>query len=462
MLVQLAVIGNAQGVVVIRDVTAIDMVGSTPKAGMTVIVEGNRIANIGRKLKVPKSAAVIDGRGKFLIPGLWDMHSHFLFEQVRDPFMKLSIANGVTGVRDLGSEQLDLLIEIRRSIAESKTVGPRIVAAGPIVDGPKPVWPFSIPVANADEGRKAVQSLKTKGADFVKVYSLLSRDSYFAIADEAKKQKIPFAGHVPNTVTTAEASDAGQKSIEHIRVYLDVSTDEQALRQERLDAEAKGQSELNRVRGAQHARLLETFNEEKVRLLAGRFAKNGTWFVPTLTVHRSFAFFHDPAFVADPRLKYMPEFLTGYWKTQRERMPEEATKRNRVFYTRDLQVVGLMHEGGAKLLAGSDTMNPFIFPGFSLHDELALLVEAGLTPLEALRTATANPAAFLDMEKDLGTIEKGKFADLVLLDANPLSDIRNTTKINAVIANGRLFDRAALDALLSEAEKWAAPGVTPQ
>jgi imidazolonepropionase-like amidohydrolase len=440
--------------VIFNRVTLIDVKDGRLNSEMTLVVTGNRISAIGRagKVRVPKDAEVVDASGKFLIPGLWDMHSHFLFESFREPFIKLLVANGITGVRDLGGEQLEQLNQIRQSITEGRVLGPRLVAAGPIVDGPKPVWEFSIPVANAEDGRKAVRTLKEKGADFVKVYSLLSRESYFAIADEAKKQKIPFAGHVPNAVTTAEATDAGQKSIEHIRIYLDVSTDEKELRRERLEAEAKGLSEFNKVRGAQTTRILNTISEEKVRQLAERFTRNGTWFVPTLTVHRGFAFLNDAAFTADSRLKYMPEVMKSYWKTQREQTPEEVTKRNRLFYTKDLQLVGLMHSAGARLLAGSDMMNPYVYPGFSLHDELALLVEAGLTPLEALRTATINPAIFLEMEKSLGTIEKGKLADLVLLDANPLEDIKNTTRIAGVVVNGKYLPKSELEKLLAQAE----------
>ena len=448
-------VAQSQGTLVIKDVTLIDMISQSPKKAFTVIVENGRIGRIGRGTKPPNGATVIDGRGKFLIPGLWDMHTHFLFESFRGSFMKLAVANGVTGVRDMGGEQLDQLGRIKQEIGDGTVVGPRLFAAGPIVDGPKPVWEFSIPVGNPEEGRKAVQTLKSKNADFVKVYSRLSRDAYFAIANEAKKQNIPFAGHVPNAVTNLEASDAGQKSIEHIRIYIDASSDEQALRRELDEAEAKGVAELNKVRLEQVNRVLSTFREEKVRSLAERFAKNGTWFVPTLAVHRSFAFLKDPSFIGDPRMKYMSETLQSYWKTQRERTPDGVVRRNLLYYPKDLQVVGLMHRSGARLLAGSDTMNPYIYPGFSLHDELALLVEAGLTPLEALRAATVNPAVFLGIDKTLGTIESGKLADLVLLDANPLVDIRNTTKINAVIANGRLFDRAALDRMLSEAENAA-------
>ncbi len=454
-LFSVSILAQEKRSVVFRNVTLIDMRSEPPQQNMTVVVEANRIGKIGKNIKIPKNAEVIDASGKFLIPGLWDMHSHFLFEGLKEPFMKLFIPNGVTGVRDLGGELLEQLSQIRQSITEGKILGPRIVAAGPIVDGPKPVWKFSIPVSNAEEGRKAVRTLKEKGADFVKVYSLLSRDSYFAIADEANKQKIPFAGHIPNAVTAVEASEAGQKSIEHIFIYLDVSSDEKELRRERSEAEAKGQSEFNKVRAAQTSRILNTFSEEKVKLLAERFARNGTWFVPTLSLHRSLAFLNDSSFAEDSRLKYIPKAIKSYWKMQREQMPEEVIKRNRLYYTKDLQIVGLMNRRGAKLLAGSDMGNPYVYPGFSLHDELALLVEAGLTPLEALRTATVNPAQFFGKEKEFGTIEKGKLADLVLLDANPLADISNTRKINAVVVNGRLLKRADLDEMLNKVAESA-------
>lgn len=448
---------------VLRHATVIDVVSGRTKPDMAVVIEGSRITALARdgEVRVPVGARIVDASGKFVIPGLWDMHSHFLFERFREPFMKLFIANGITGVRDLGGEQLGQLGQIRQSIAEGKVLGPRIVAAGPIVDGPKPVWPFSIAVSNAEEGRRAVRTLKEKGADFVKVYSLLPREAYFAIADEAKKQKIPFAGHIPNAITAAEASDAGQSTIEHIFVYLDVSSDEKELRRERLAAEAKGQSEINKVRAAQATRVLDTFSEEKVKLLGERFARNGTWFVPTLTVHRGFAFLDDPSFIEDSRLRYMPEAIKGYWKTQRERTPDEVIRRSRLYYAKDLQIVGLMHRAGAKLLAGSDMMNPHIYPGFSLHDELTLLVEAGLTPFEALQTATVNPAKFFGRENEFGAVERGKLADLVLLEANPLENISHTRRINAVVVNGKYLPKESLQKLLAEAEA-AANGAKPR
>lgn len=449
------VFGVCGQTIVIRDVTLIDMVSEKPRPKVSVMIEVNRISRIGRSRKAPKDATIIDGRGKFLIPGLWDMHSHFLFEQFRDSFMKLTLSNGVTGVRDMGGEQLDQLHEIRQSIDTRRSIGPRIVAAGPLVDGPKPVFPFSIPVANADEGRMAVRTLKTKGADFVKVYSLLSRDSYFAIADEAKRQGIAFAGHIPSSVTAVEASDAGQKSIEHVQFFLDVSSDELEMRRERKEAEAKGPSDLSRVRAGQSERVLNTFSEDKVKGVAKRFARNGTWFVPTLTVHRNFAFLKDPLYASDPRLKYIPEGLRNYWKSQSGQVPDGVVKTNQLFYAKSLRIVRLFNQENANLLAGSDTMNPYVYPGFSLHDELALLVEAGLKPFEALQTATINPAVYLGREKELGTIERGKLADLVLLEANPLIDIRNTRKINAVISNGRILDRIALDKLLTQAAEQA-------
>ncbi len=211
---------NANATFVFTHVTVIDVTGMPSKSDMTVIVAGNRIEAIGKtgKVKTPKDAQIIDATGKYLIPGLWDMHVHTLSNERRETFFPLFIANGVTGVRDMGtSTPLEQVNQFRREIADGTRLGPRIVTAGPIVDGPKPVNPtISIGVANEIEARRAVRLLKQQGADFIKVYSTLPREAYFAIVDEAKKQGLAFAGHVPLSVTAAEASNAGQKSMEHM------------------------------------------------------------------------------------------------------------------------------------------------------------------------------------------------------------------------------------------------------
>jgi Amidohydrolase family len=436
-------------------VTVIDATGSQAKPDMSVVIVGDRIAEIvpSKKLRAPKEAQVVDATGKFMIPGLWDMHVH-AFD--RNLFSPLFIANGITGVRDMFSP-LPAINQWRKEIREGTILGPHIIAAGPIVDGPKPIWPGSIAVSNVEEGIKAVNTVKQGGSDFVKVYSLLPRDAYFAIAAEAKRQGMVFAGHVPDSVTVAEASDAGQKSIEHLTgVLLGCSSKENEIRK---DVDARRQAGASRTFTSSirdQIAALDSFDNKKANELFARFAKNGTWMDPTLTVLRSIAYVGDSDFRNDPRLRYIPGYLrAGMWGGDpfglKSRTADDNASAKRVFQ-KSLEIVGVMKRAGVQIIAGTDTPNPFVFPGFSLHDELGLLVKAGLTPMEALQAATRNAANYLGMLDSTGTIEKGKLADLVLLDDDPLADISNTKKIKAVVVGGKFVNRVMLDEMLAKVE----------
>jgi amidohydrolase family protein len=426
--------------IVFTHVTIIDVTGSAPRRDMTVVITGDRISAIGDNISVPPNAQVVDATGKFMIPGLWDMHVHWYF---RNTFT-LFIANGVTGVRQMFGNS-DLL-RWRDQIAKGSLLGPRMVVASPIIDGPQPIWPNSIAVGNEDEGRKAVRRVKQWGADFVKVYALLPRGAYFGIADEAKQQGITFVGHVPKSVSPAEASDAGQKSIEHLTGILLATSDKETELRDKL-VKADSPQAGSRLQ----ATALETYSEKKAADLFAHFVKNQTWQCPTLTVLRSIAYLGDENFRRDGRLIYIPRLQQQRWNFRIAHRSGGDDAVEKKVLQKQFEIVGAMQKAGVPILAGTDTGNPFCFPGFSLHEELALLVIAGLTPVEALRAATLNPAKFFGLDQTLGTIEQGKIADLVLLDANPLLDIRNTQRINAVVANGRLFDRKALDKMLSEA-----------
>jgi imidazolonepropionase-like amidohydrolase len=434
----------------ITGVTVIDVTGGPSQPDRTVLVTGDRITAVGKdgEARVPEGARVVDAHGKFLIPGLWDMHVHTSDRS----YLTLYVANGVTGIRDMHAFYPQMIFQMRQDVRSGKTLGPRIVAAGALVDGPRPFWPGSLVAGNAEEGRKAVRSLKKQGADFVKVYSKLPRDAYLAIADEAKKQGLPFAGHVPESVSAAEASDLGQKSIEHLMgITLACSELEEKLRREELEAMTRADNATARVLMRRIAeKAAGSFSAKKARELYARFVRNGTWQVPTLTVLRSLASLNDPAFTGDARLKYMPPFMRSYWPREQSAEVTDVMKRG---YKRATATVRAMHQAGVPFLAGTDTTNPYVFPGFSLHDELALLVsEGGLTPLEALQAATRNPARFLGQEKDLGAVQPGKLADLVLLEADPLRDITSTRKIAAVVVGGKLLAREALDRMLAEVE----------
>ncbi|MBV9182537.1 MAG: amidohydrolase family protein [Acidobacteria bacterium] len=448
---------------VFTHVTIIDATGAPARPDSTVVVSGGRIAELGDtgKIGAPKQADIVDASGKFLIPGLWDMHVHWY----EADYLPLFIANGVTGVRLMWGA--DVHHRWREQVEKGELVGPHMIIASAIIDGPKPFWPGSVSVKNAAEARQAVLIAKSQGADFIKVYSFLPRDAYFAIADEAKKQGIAFAGHVTMTITAKEASDAGQKSIEHLTGILQACSrreDELMKAAQNEFRERVADSKPSSFKGvaawlAQKYNLLETYDADKAERLFETFKKNGTWQVPTLTVLRAYAYLDDASFVRDPRLKYMPRSVKGQWGRGKNPVtkgdtPQELAYRKRAF-KKSLELVGAMHRAGVEILAGTDVLNPFCFPGFSLHDELGLLVKAGLSPMAALQTATRNPAIFMGRENEEGTIEKGKIADLLLLDANPLVDIANTKKVNAVVLGGRLFARDSLDQMLAHAEALA-------
>ncbi|HEX6188182.1 MAG TPA: amidohydrolase family protein [Pyrinomonadaceae bacterium] len=459
-----------QKILVISDVTVIDATGAPAQPNMTVVITGDRITKIAKtgEVAIPKKAQVIDGKGKFVIPGLWDMHVHTAWEGRPERFFPMFIANGVTGVRDMASD-LGFLKQLRKDISEGRLLGPRVIG-GPMVDGPLPIWPVpSLSISDEASARHTVASVKDKGADFIKVYSLIPRDAYFALADEAKKSGIPFAGHVPISVSAAEASDAGQKSIEHMEgILLGCSAAEPELRKI-IEESIKGAKDTDQVRASlvraldgTYSRLLETYNEEKAAALFARLAKNGTWQAPTLVVARVGAFLDDRNFTNDPRLKYVRRGLREEWKNQddfrlKNRTAESAELGKRMLQKR-LEIINRMHRAGVKMLAATDALILYVFPGFSLHDELELFVKAGLNPMEALQTATRNPATYLGLIDMVGTVEMGKKADLVLLEANPLENISNTKRINAVIVNGSLIPRVSLDKMLSDAEAAANKG----
>jgi len=453
---------------VIKHVTVIDASGLAAQPDMTVIVDRDRIVAVGpwKKIHIPKKAVVVDGTGKFLIPGLWDMHVHGASD-ARAPWSHLLfLANGVVGVRDMsGPPDAHAW---RASQASNEDPSPTIYLGSPIIDGPNPAWSESIVVTDESQGREVVEQQRERGADFIKVYSRLSRNAYFAIAHEANKCGIPFEGHVPESVTAAEASDIGQRSIEHLTRVADGCSKEEKS----IDSEMQQQEALFRAPGGTMAqkidsgksiirlnmRVVETFDEVTAQSLFALFVKNKTWQCPTLTLLR--AQIDDPLPADDPRLKYLTKEVRAKWDAgyYRNFPPEPRAamaKLAKAEFDESRTIVGLMYRAGVPILAGTDAMNPGCFPGFSIHDELALLVDAGLSPLAALQAATRNAAQFMGQLDSRGTIEVGKIADLVLLDADPLADIHNTRSVRAVVLSGKLYPRETLDAMLLNAQALA-------
>lgn len=437
---------------VITDVNIVDVRTGEIHPDQVVIIERNRITAVGsrKEIRYPRNApTILNGKGSFLIPGLWDMHVHLVFgdwfPRADEISLPLFVANGITSVRDMGSD-LATVQSWRNEIEGGRMLGPRIMTSGPMLDGPKPRFPSSVAISTPEDGRRAVDELKQSGADFIKLQSLIPREAVFAIAEEARSQGIPFEGHVPDSVRAAEVSNAGMHSFEHLIGIFEGSS---PLEDEFL----KG--------GKTEAKLLSSYDPERASELAALLAKNQTWQCPTLVWERGGNLIDVTDFSKDARAKYVP----AYWKdhtwtkftdqVEKEFNTDDLETRKK-FIDKELEVVQLLHKAGVPFLAGTDTPpGVYIFPGFSLHEELQRFVAAGFTPLESLQTATLNPARFFQMEDQLGTVEKGKLADLVFLDANPLEDIRNTQKVTAVILNGKYISKADLQKILQRVEESA-------
>jgi imidazolonepropionase-like amidohydrolase len=413
----------------ITHVAVIDTATGAAIPDMTVVVDNGRIASVG-KGEGPRGAEVVDGRGKFLMPGLWDMHVHLSLARVSA--LPGLVANGVTSVRDMGSDLAEL-DRWRGQVADNVVTGPSIVRAGPILNGQESNR-YHLVVGDASEARMAVRTLRKVGVDFIKLHRRTSRDAYFAIAAEAKQLRLPFSGHVPITVSPLEAADAGQASIEHTETLFEGTF---ATAHEGRDFVAE----------------IANWRTTDAPALFAAFVRNGTRVDPTLvaqdqlvrTVEATSPDARARYIAASARLEAEKTLGADMRKIVRERPP----------LLKELQAVtGLMHRAGVVLVAGTDT-SIFHPPGFSLHDELALLVASGLSAADALRAATVNAAAMFPSE-NAGIVAPGKRADLVLLDANPLEDIRHTQRISAVILRGRLLNKQSLDRLLAEAARLAA------
>jgi imidazolonepropionase-like amidohydrolase len=442
--------GHGSRAFAITHVSVVDTHGGPTQQDMTVIVQGGKIAAIvaAAQAGIPEGMLQVDGHGKFLIPGLNDMHAHLTHDtRFVGPLM---IANGVTGVREMFARELPS-IQMRRREVATGALHPNILAAGTIVDGEPPSWPNSIVVHNAAEARAAVDRVKGAGYDFVKVYSSLNRESYFAIADESKRAGIPFAGHVTSEVTDWEAANAGQSSIEHLSGVAEAcSSKELQLMREAREAALNHNGPA--VYLAQRRTLVDSFDESKCQELYRQFVRNQTWQVPTLSIDRVNGGMKDPAIYNPPAIQYVPYLTKTMWSIVRKSYaanitPEDARIYHAAFTEQTQHITGEMRRAGVPIMTGTDAPNPFVVPGFSIHDELGLFVAAGFTPMEALQASTILPAKFLGRLETMGTIEAGKDADLVLLAADPLSDIANTRAIVAVVLNGQLVSGGEIAAL---------------
>jgi hypothetical protein len=455
----------ARGLLAIRGVTVIDASGGA-RRGQTVLIRGDRILDAGpaHRVPVPHGATVVDGAGKFLIPGLADMHTHATGIDDTDP--ELYVVNGVTTTRQMsGSPEAR---DWQRQIDSGARLGPRWSIGSRIVDGAPSLWDgldpdgsVHVSVANPAQAREAVRQEHATGVAFIKTYTRLTRESFLAVADESCRLGLPFLGHVPDFVQLTEASDHGMRTVEHLfEIWYDTSADEDRLRRA-VTAVPIGPGDYNGWFNKMHPyeyAAARSYDRSKAEKVFHRIARNGTFLTPTLVLHET----NDmPEEIDrhDPRYRYFSADMIGYWDWALDnfylpgRTPAQIAESTELFQRR-LRLTADLAAAGVPLMTGTDLGTTYLMPGFSLHDELARFVRAGLEPIQALGAATLNPARYLG-HRDAGVIARGAVADLVLLDADPLYDIRNTTRINSVFVRGHLIGPAQREQMLADLEAMA-------
>lgn len=391
---------------VYKDVNLIPMTSEKIIESVSVHISNGKIIAIDKysNLELPEYFRIIDGRGKYLTPGFSDMHVHL--QQPED--LDLFIVNGVTTVRNMWGSPEHL--KGRKDIKNGKIIGPELFTTGPLIDGPNMIWPDSFVLSAKEDVEKAIRSMKKDGYDFIKVYDGLSLGVYSEIIRVAKDINIPVVGHVPKYVGLTKVIQSGQQSIEHLNGY--------------------------------HYKYKDKYNDIKEQEIQMTI-DSGLWNCPTIIVLKTISLIATINKKDFPELKYVNPTTVKYWSGRR------SYKYN---YIKAQSFIYNLYKQGGLIVSGTDANNPFIIAGFSLHDELKLLNEAGLTPFEVLLTTTVNPSLMLGISDRTGTIEVGKDADLVLLNKNPLDDITNTKTIAGVMSKGRWFPKEKIDKILKNVE----------
>ena len=432
---------------VVTDVTVVDTVNARTISHVDVVIIDDRISSVAPAgtNPVPDGATTVDGSGRFLMPGLWDMHAHLSRWEYTAP---LYVANGVTAIREMAGDfrdrdtgrmvGIERMREYQKQVASKDAFGPRIVAIGSgkvqtarTDDAAGYYQPRTV-----DAGREVVRLVSRRGGDFIKTNNGLTRDVFFEMIDEANLQGVYLAGHLPDEVSMIEASDAGMRSIEHARSIA-----------------------YNCAPGRRRDRTyaVRAFDEDLAAEVFTHLIENGTYYVPTHLTREMDAYAFDPEYRNDPRLKYVRATTKGSWMRDADNYARNRRERQSIidFYHHGLKLTGLAHKAGVKILVGTDANDTYVFPGFSMHEEMALLVSAGLSPMEVLQAATIKAAVYANQTEDFGSVDAGKVADLLLLKADPTEDISNTSSIEAVIYRGDLLTRDYLDGLLTGVEKVA-------
>jgi imidazolonepropionase-like amidohydrolase len=424
----------------IVNVTVIDGTDNPPREHSVVLVQGHQIVSVtsggARKRRFPDGTTVTDGTGKYLIPGLWNNDLHGPSYSTAEPLLKELVSYGITTVRDMGAP-LSEIVRVRDATASGALLGPRLFIAGPLMEGPIPIkMDLIVGLFSSTQAQEQVLALKQAQVDYVEVDTSLTPELYASVAEEAKKQHLPLVGHIPADVSARDIVAAGQVNVEHLggrylNILIACSSDEPYFRKiiaKTFDESLAAMKEKRPVEEPQFTaafatRLLSSFDSNKAQQLYSLYAANHIAQTPTLHVLRTL------------------------WETNKEshNLTAQDLQLGEQIFAKDLAVIGEMKRAGVPILAGTD--GPYVGGGDALHDELQLLVRAGLSPKQAIQAASRDAAEAMGVLAKVGTVESGKDADFVILDANPLQNIANTRRIDAVCLHGHLFSRTQLDAL---------------
>lgn len=459
--------GEYTDATVIQNITTIDAENGVNE-NQTVIIKNGKIVEVGSSNELSVSAEgneIIDGSGKYLIPGLWDAHVHFSYiEELAPSMFDLFLAYGITSVRDTGG-RIDFVKEWKDRSVENPTEAPRVMIAGPLLDGEPNVYdgsspgrpPLSVGLATVEDVTAEVNKLDSIGVDLLKAYEMLTPEQFKEIMRLADEKGLKVTGHVPLSMNAVSASNAGLNSMEHMRnLEVSMASNWEELQRQRLQMLEEGQDDpggilRSRIHSAMRETAIENYDEERANEVLQTLAENDTWQIPTLALNTRSV----EKFYADQdwqeTFKLLPDSIEQEWYASAEEGAQSEVSDFGAEYSDWLfNMVGKINEAGITMMAGTDTPIGLLTPGRSLHQELEVMVDAGLTPMEALEAATLNPAKYFEMEDELGTIDEGKWADILILDANPLENIENTLEINTVIKQGEVYDREALDEIMEE------------
>tara|TARA_R100001143_G_scaffold52289_2_gene47252 strand:- start:19547 stop:21004 length:1458 start_codon:yes stop_codon:yes gene_type:complete len=449
------------GAVVIQNITTIDAVNGVNENRDVVFKDGKiiRVAET-EDLSAVDNIEIIDGSGKYLIPGLWDTHVHFSYDEDLTPAMfDLFLIYGITSVRDTGAE-ISYVKEWKDRALSNPFEAPRVMIAGPLLDGMPNVYDGSSPgrpllsegFATVDEITEGIYRLDSIGVDLLKAYEMLTPEQFHEVTRLGKELGLKVTGHVPLSMDVISASNAGLNSMEHLRnLELSSASNADELLEERRQMLIDGKDDeggvlRSRIHSAQRERAIQNYDDQKNDEVLSVLAKNETWQIPTLALNLGATEMHFMEPEWQDAFRYLPKSVEDNWRESVAMRTDSEVTPFRVQQSEWLlNMAGKIHRAGIEIMAGTDTPIGLLTPGKSLHRELELLVEAGLTPLEALKTATLNPARYFGMEDELGTIDEGMWADLIMLNSNPLEDIRNTEEIHTVIRQGNVLNPATLN-----------------